>query len=169
MKRPLVVLGMALLCVVAISCGSKSKDNALDEGVDPTDTVVVVPDASVAPGETPSMTEAPFHSDDPEVQALYDLISSGAGAPSEPSVEPAPVVMDPTLPTVMLGSGEYADTPAGQRVWLVQTSCDSAKAGLGAQGECGPDTGLTFTDGSHEGVLWVQDPAGPVGVQLNGN
>ena len=141
----------------------------MDQGVDPTDTMVVVPDASVVPDETPPVTDEAFRSEDPEVQALYDLIASGAGAPSDPSVEPAPVEMDPTLPAVMLGSDDYADTSAGQRVWVVQTSCESAKAGLGAQGECGPDTGLTFTDGSHEGVLWVQDPAGPVGVQLNGN
>ena len=169
MKRPLFVLGLALLCVGALSCGSKSRDNAQDQGVDPTDTTVVAPDASVAPTETPTVTEETFHSDDPEVQALYDLIASGTGAPSGPSVEPAPAEMDPTLPTQMLGSSEYADTPAGQRVWVVQTSCESAKAGLGAQGECGPDTGLVFTDGSHDGVLWVQDPSGPVGVQLNGN
>jgi hypothetical protein len=166
MKRLLTLLALPLL-VLAISCGSKAPSSEEVSAVDSTDTTVAAPETTVA--ETPPVTEEPFHSDDPDVQALYDLIMSGNGAPSDPSMEPAPVEMDPTLPTEMLGSTDYVDTPAGQRVWVVGVSCDAAKAGLGAMGDCGPDTALSFTDDSHEGVVWVQDPAGPVGVQLNGN
>jgi hypothetical protein len=151
--------------VIAVSCGSKTPTNEELSSADPVESPVVAPDTSVAATGKPSANLRPLHSDNPDVQVLYDLITN-ATSPSSDGQES--IQTDPGLLTEMLGSTEYVDTPEGQRVWVIGASCASVKAGLAASGVCGVDKALTFTDGSHEGALWVHDLAGPVAVVLSG-